>query len=94
MGINTGATIRYEVNQFRSFSEHFRCLQESKEISLDKERCLTLLLAQDDALKLEKCSGEMNQKWNFGYVNETAMKQFDDIFGYKSILGWMNKKLE
>lgn len=36
----------------------------------------------------------MNQKWNFGYVNETAMKQFDDIFGYKSILGWMNKKLE
>ena len=36
---------------------------------------------------MESCDGNMNhQKWMFGYLNESALSNWDNIYGYKEYL--------
>lgn len=57
------------------------------EITIDggSIKCLTAHL-HNNSLGLQNCSKELNQKWIFGFVNQTAFESFDQIFGYSSIL--------
>lgn len=52
------------------------------------DKCLTLHL-NNDTIALLNCSKEMNQKWIFGFVNQTAFESFDRIFGYSSVVNLM-----
>lgn len=48
--------------------------------------CLTANVA-NKSLSLSKCnSKDETQRWNFGYVNQTAMNDWNDIDGYQQFI--------
>lgn len=48
--------------------------------------CLTANVT-DKSLSLSKCnSKDETQKWDFGYLNQSAMNDWNDIDGYKQFI--------
>ncbi|KAG5682637.1 hypothetical protein PVAND_011976 [Polypedilum vanderplanki] len=78
-----------DCNQVDFGNQYWNYNLQTKEISIksmaDERQCLTLVLV-NMTLLLSDCNGEMNQQWNFAYINETAFAKFDEIFGYESIV--------
>lgn len=51
----------------------------------DADICLSA--TNNTALETIKCdANDDNQKWEFGYVNETALDDWDNIWGYHRYL--------
>lgn len=61
--------------------------RETKEIWIENpdRKCLTIQLV-NETLTLDRCNNDMTQKWQFGFINHDAFDNFNDIFGYSSIL--------
>lgn len=68
-------------NQFWIFDTNTKRLVNNK-------KCITHHL-NNDTISLSECKDDdMTQKWEFSYVNTTAMEQYDQIYGYNSILSY------